>query len=513
MGKKKARRNMQRIAQRVFNSELYVEPGYARRAMGFVGHELTGKEFIISAYSDEDDERLFQHPASERWQNANAENMGWMLRDDGTAVVRVEGSLYHGSSYSLDSSLGVGYNTIAANVEAALMDPNTERLALIWDSPGGEVNGCAACATRIRDMADRAGIPMWSFVDEGMFSAAYWIGSKADRIIMPAPAATASVGVVSTHVNYSQILEDRGMEITLITSGSKKVVGNPYEALSDEDFAEMQGRVMTYAHQFFDAVADSRPLTAKQVQAAEANIFIGQDAVDEGFADAIMDKDDFYYEFAKETNSTSIFTGTNAMNRKDLEALQDKASKADALIEENDTLKTSNDELKGEVKTLKGELKDAKEGASIVHDRYVAVMESDEASTRRTKAAALLADDAYAGFSAEKLQETLSQMQHDEDPDEDDDDSDEDDDEDDADGDGDEKEAKGKTAKMLAAARKKESDTDNITSKGPGDEGGESAEKKDKTYSAEPPKTREEHRAQMKSAAALVKQNKKRNHI
>ena len=497
MGKKKQKKQYKMIAAKAFNQFHFLEPKYAARAFGFLANRMDLGDIVMSP-----DIEPVDRDASDRWRNETHENMGWLMRDDGTAVLPVNGSLYHGSSFSLNSSMGVGYDTIAANAKAALA-AKPDRLALMVDSNGGTVEGCFACATKLRDMFDAADIPVWAFSNESMYSAAYALGSKADRIILPETAGVASVGVVSAHVNYEQQLDDMGIEVTMLTSGDKKVVGSPYKALSDEDFAELNSRIMKYAGHFFDHVAEQRNMSAEQVAEAQANIFIGSDAVsgDFDFADEVMDVDDFYYAFSQENaNTTQTFTG-DTMNKKDLDALQAKANKADKLQDDIDTLVEANENLTSENKELKGKLEDKETAASAAHQRYVTVMESDEAKGRQGAAKDLLADSMFANFSADQLCKQLEKM---------------------AIEDADETELGADAQALLQAAREKDSDTKDITNSGEDTDTGatgvapivkdEKGRIKSESY-AHDIKTPADKKAALMRSAQIVKANRKRKHI
>lgn len=483
---------IQQIKQRGFGKCHFLEPRFA-------------STYFNVAEADEDVER-----AETRYLSDNSEIETWQMRPDGTAVVPISGVLFHGSSW-WSQSFYQGYNTISANVMAAL-GSGAQRLALIFDSPGGEVDGCFACARKIRDMADTAGIPMWAFSNESMYSAAYAIGSQADRIILPNTAGVASVGVVSTTVSYEKYLEQEGIQVNLITSGDKKVVGSPYEDLSEEDRQEIQNRVDKYAGVFFETVAAQRPMSVEQIEAAQANIFIGSDATTDElkFADDVMDLDDFYYAFGQETTGkTLIYTGENSMNKEDLDKLQAKAAKADKLESENTTLSTKNTELEERVEALEGDLTEANTenerlvtAAKQTHERYVAVMESDEAVGRQDHAKTLLADELYDNFSAEQLCKHLSMMTA-------------------STPDADEDEDSLEMQKMLAAAREKESDTGDITNRGTEEGGKDKASVvrddkgriKSESYSSTAPKDRTEHMDALSQSAAIVKRNRARKHI
>ena len=425
---------------------------------------------------------------SDRYLVDESEMMSWWMRDDGTAVIPIRGSLFHGSSLGMSSSMGSGYKTIAANVRAAL-DANPERIAAVIDSNGGEVQGCFACARKLRDMVDESGIPFWAFSNESMFSAAYAIGSQADTIVLPDTGGVASVGVVSTHVDYSAYLREEGVKVTFITSGDKKIVGSPYDELSERDLEIIQGRVDKYANLFFELVSSNRDMSVDQIRDAQASIFIGDDATqsDTRFADMVMDLDDFYYTFSQESNNTKVFHSQgDSMNKQQVADLQEKADRADSLQSDLDKANAKIDSLKGEVSEQSGTIKSLTadlEASENRQARYVEVMESEAAQGKQEKAQRLLADPKFNSFTASDLQEHLADMAPDKA-------------ESKSDADGSDPDDKA-TAALLAAAREKDSDTKGIETKGEGDKETDTAEAS----------------SAMKRSAEIVKRNRKRKHI
>ena len=509
-----------RIAAEVLNKPLLCEPLYARVALNVLGSKLG----FAGVIDDIPDSLQQQHaesdltPPEERYLQENETMATWMLRDDGTAVVNIKGTLWPGKGPAF-ASMGAGYKTIAANIRAAYADARTDRVALMVNSPGGVVSGCSACGDIIYDLAQIQGDkPIWAYVDETAASAAYWLPAQANRIIGPDTMVTGSIGVIRTHASYEKALESRGVKITMITSGDKKAMGNEYTDLSEADLEEMTAQVTKLGGLFHQAVSRGRPdLSVEQVADQQAGVYFGDDGVKAGLADDVMNLDDFFYAFSQEKpGSTSVYiddgkrpalqaevsttageaTTNNSqeidstMTKAELEELKAKAAKADKLEQ---------DKAEAESRAEKAEkaANDAKAKASAKHDRYVAVMESDAAVGREDKAKELLADDMFAAFTADQLTAHLENFAKAEQKDED--------------------EVPGEdVAKMLAIARASKSDTGDITNRGDSDaEDEDKAEEKtgiDK-YSTSVSSNSDEMMADFLASARIVKANKMRKRL
>lgn len=188
-----------------------------------------------------------------------------MNTGDGVEVIDIAGPLIRSD-----------YDDIGDTIDAALANAGTEAIVLRIDSPGGQVAGAFELADKIRAARDVK--PIYAIADGAAHSAAYLIASQATSIHMTRTGSVGSIGVIVAHQEVSQMLEGMGVRVNLITSGARKADGNPFEPLSDEARASLQASVDEYARQFFDAVAAGRGISASDVRAMDAAVFVGRQA-------------------------------------------------------------------------------------------------------------------------------------------------------------------------------------------------------------------------------------------
>lgn len=202
---------------------------------------------------------------------------------NGIAIIPVTGTLINrfGSSYS---SL-TGYNFIVQMMKAAVADEEVKGIILDVNSYGGEAAGCFECSQAIYDM--RGTKPIISVVDSNAYSAGYAIACAADRIYSIPSGGEGSIGVVCMHMDMSKMLDDYGVKITFIYSGSHKVDGNPYEPLPADVEAAYQKRVDASRLRFATLVAQNRGLKVDAIMATEAECFPAADALTKKLIDAI----------------------------------------------------------------------------------------------------------------------------------------------------------------------------------------------------------------------------------
>jgi signal peptide peptidase SppA len=134
------------------------------------------------------------------------------------------------------------------------------------DSPGGTVAGVTELAAEIR--AARGGSkPIVAAANTLAASAAYWLASQADEVVVSPSGSVGSIGVYAVHQEVSRMLDEMGVGTTIISAGPHKTEGNEFEPLTDEARADIQSRVDVSYASFVADVAAGRGVTAEQVEA------------------------------------------------------------------------------------------------------------------------------------------------------------------------------------------------------------------------------------------------------
>lgn len=260
-----------RVAARIFGAPLLMEPARFEAIVGALAPRLAGEKF--EARADAGDKR----PRDK------------LTVIDGVAVIPVMGPLVHRYDW-LSAACGMtSYEQINAQLSEALDSPLVDAVLLDVDSPGGEVSGCFDLADLIH--AARATKPVWAVATGTAASAAYALGSAAERVYVAQTAVVGSIGVIMAHRDQSAKNAKDGVKYTSIYAGARKADGSPHEPLSPEAQASAQALVDDIYGIFVSSVARNRGLPAEQVRATEAGVFVGARAVDAGLADGIATPD------------------------------------------------------------------------------------------------------------------------------------------------------------------------------------------------------------------------------
>lgn len=220
----------------------------------------------------------------------------------GVAVVRIEGVLIQKSG-ALGPHLGItGYDSIRASISLALADHRVRAVVLDIDSAGGEVAGMLDLADAI--YAARRCKPILAICSEVAYSAAYCLASACEQVTVPRTGGTGSVGAVLAHTDYSRALEMGGLKVTLIASGAHKTDGVDCLPLSKEAHSRLQREVDAVGEMFVQTVARNRGLSAAKVRGTQAAMYLGQQGVDAGFADAVMSPDEAFATLLRQLDAT-----------------------------------------------------------------------------------------------------------------------------------------------------------------------------------------------------------------
>jgi ClpP class serine protease len=198
-------------------------------------------------------------------------------------IVTIRGPLEQHAGSWCDS-----YEAIRERVALAC-ESSAPAVVLRIDSPGGDAQGCFDAARELRAMCAGKRKALYAYVEGHGCSAAYALASAAGHIALGDTATVGSIGVLSTRDDYSAANSMRGMRVAFIASGSRKTYGHPDSPLTEAELADTQGIVDSMASVFFDLVAEMRPkLSAEAVQALDAGVFHGTNAIAMGLADSVQ---------------------------------------------------------------------------------------------------------------------------------------------------------------------------------------------------------------------------------
>ena len=213
------------------------------------------------------------------------EKAAYAVRDDGVAVVPLRGVCgRHLSEFAMECG-GCDVDRVREAVAAADDDPLVRAIVLDVDSPGGSVRGVVECADVVRGTRK----PVVACAADQCASAAYWIASQADFLVVGPTADVGSVGVYCAVLDESRAYDARGLRVDMIASGANKGAGYPGTALTDEQRAVLQSQVDYVATLFKAAVMRGRAGDEPDDSILDGRCLVGAQAVAANLADAVGD--------------------------------------------------------------------------------------------------------------------------------------------------------------------------------------------------------------------------------
>lgn len=321
--------------------------------------------------------------------------------DGGIAVIDMVGTMIHRGGWMSAASGLTSYNMLSKRFRRALNDEQVKAILFNSDTPGGAVSG----AFDFSDMVYEArGVkPVYTLAADCLCSAGILIGSSADKVYATQTANIGSIGVVMKHLEYSKWNEKKGLNNTYIYAGDRKIDGNPDNPLSKEARAAFQAEVQKIYEKFVEKMDRNTNLSEQQIIDTQAAVYLGQDAVDIGLAEAITTGDklleDMKTQFGtgrpyfSQTTSMEKQTMSDTKNKPDTTAAKPGGEGA-AAAAENENLNPETTAAAAEnTQELQAQIGDAVDADAIraeERERFAAIMSSD-AAQGRTKSAVHLA--------------------------------------------------------------------------------------------------------------------------
>lgn len=196
-------------------------------------------------------------------------------------IIKIEGVL---AQYS-DPWFGlIGYSTISSLLDQFAAAPNIASIILDINSPGGAAIGVEAVADQI--LATNK--PIVAYVSGICCSAAYWIASAADKIILSGNTSmVGSIGTMTTAIDFTGLYEKFGLKVHTINSTHSPDKNKSYELAKQGDYSLIRSETLDpLAVSFLDFVKSQRDI---KPEALTGSVYFGQKAISLGLADSIGD--------------------------------------------------------------------------------------------------------------------------------------------------------------------------------------------------------------------------------
>jgi len=166
--------------------------------------------------------------------------MGTSVKEGDVAVISIIGTMFKRAADMDAVSATAGVSRVTRFIREAADNDDVSGIVLVFDSPGGTVDGTEDLVAAIKDANIKKRVI--GFVDGLAASAAFWAISQTDEIIVSGETSeVGSIGVVMQHVNGEMFFANAGLEITFLTNddATKKVSAPPTRAITVEEKNEI----------------------------------------------------------------------------------------------------------------------------------------------------------------------------------------------------------------------------------------------------------------------------------
>ncbi len=200
------------------------------------------------------------------------------------ALIPVKGVIMSDQSGSILSEPGASSSEIVNYIEKADNDPSIKAIILEINSPGGT----AVASDEIGQALKSTNKTKVAWIRDMGTSGAYWVASNCDIIVADRMSVTGSIGVISSYLEFSGLMDDYNVTYERLVSGKYKDIGSPYKKLTDEEQSMLQAQ-LDKVHEFFiEEVAQNRHMPIEKVRNLSTGmIYLGSDAKDMGLVDIL----------------------------------------------------------------------------------------------------------------------------------------------------------------------------------------------------------------------------------
>lgn len=211
-----------------------------------------------------------------------------VARKEGTvAILPLRGVIANRASLFDNISGGMSNESFGRAFQGALKDDTIKAIVLDVDSPGGMVSGTDEASSMI--FAARGTKPIVAHVNATAASAAYWIASAADEVVVTPSGMVGSIGVIGMRDDVSKAQDIAGVKRSVISAGKFKADGYPYDPMTDEERARIQSMVDAAYGMFTSTVARNRGVGVEAVRDGfgQGGMVGAAEAVSQGMADRV----------------------------------------------------------------------------------------------------------------------------------------------------------------------------------------------------------------------------------
>jgi ClpP class serine protease len=307
---------------------------------------------------------------------------------DGVGSLQINGPIIPRADAFTDVSGLASIDRLTSEFRQLEADPDVKTILLVMDSPGGAVTGVSEFAAMVRASSK----PVAVYVYGMAASAAYWIASAAQEIIVADTGIVGSIGVVVS------VRKARNEEIEIVSSQSPN---KRPDVETDEGKDEIRKLVNGLADVFISTVAKNRGVSTEKVLSdfGRGGMVLPTAAISAGMADGVATLSEYFEAVASgRLSGEEAENGTAKVNNLTVRASAlDNRSKSIEKVHPEEKMNLTeflkeHPEAVAEIDAIKAKALAEGEARGVAAGRAAA---SNETTARNAQATKILASDTY----------------------------------------------------------------------------------------------------------------------
>ena len=231
------------------------------------------------------------------------EGLHYASLNNNVGFLMIDGPITPRATALTDVSGMTSLDVLTSDFQVLESDPSIDTIVMLFDSPGGVAKGLSDFNAVVRSSKKKTISFSWMAA-----SAAYWMASAADKVIVPPDGSVGSVGMVATIRDYKAADEKREIRnIEIVSTQSPRKRPDP---TTPEGRDQIQEMVDDMADVFIQSVADNFGIPKKYVLAnfGGGAMVLANKALEAGMVDAIQTSDEFVKSIVKPNSVYQIQT-------------------------------------------------------------------------------------------------------------------------------------------------------------------------------------------------------------
>lgn len=257
---------------------------------------------------------------------------GLKIHANGIAYIAVQDSL--AEVWGLTT-----YASIRASIEQALNNDDVKTIALLINSPGGEVNGLFECCNYIKGAKDVK--PIMAHVTGLCCSAAYAIASSCTAIYATQTSEVGCIGIICSAIDYTKFDEKRGILSKIFRS--KNADKKNLSPFSEEGEKDIQAKIDFFESCFYDLISSSRHMEKEECieNFGRGATFLADEALQRKMIDGVCDYSTFIGQL-----TSSLTKGEEEEETMDISKMsaEERSELFNALVEAEPSLQARSEE-------------------------------------------------------------------------------------------------------------------------------------------------------------------------